>query len=137
MVGQILLARGRGGDPDRELRVRRGLVPLLWLERAAFVALVLSGAVAMRAHGFRLGHPRWLGVKLGLVAFLVVPLEAMHGYVNHVWIARGLRQTAALPFSKDLERGIGMDDMIRTLATVLLGMAVPLVIWLSVARPLQ
>ena len=59
----------------------------------------------------------------------------MHAWVCHVWIARGLRQTAAPPFSKDLARGIGMDDMIRALAAPLLGVAVPLIVWLSAKKP--
>jgi hypothetical protein len=66
---------------------------------------------------------------------LVLPLEAMHAWVCHVWIDRGLRQTPAPPFSKDLARGIGMDDMIRALAAPLLGVAIPLIVWLSVSRP--
>ena len=41
----------------------------------------------------------------------------------HVWIGRGLRETAAPPFSKDLARGIGMEDMLRALAIPLLGLA--------------
>ena len=81
------------------------------------------------------GQRRWLDLKLGVVAFLVVPLEAMHAWVNHGWIARGLRETAAPPFSRDLERGIGMDDMVRTLSALLLGAAVPFLVWLSVKEP--
>lgn len=89
----------------------------------------------MRHRGWGLAHARWLGLKLGLVAFLVVPLEAMHACVAHLWISRGLRETGAPPFSKDLVRGIGMDEMLRTLAALLLGAGVPLLIWLSVAKP--
>ena len=65
-----------------------------------------------------------------------VPLETIHALVCHRWIARGLRQTEAPPFSKDLERGIGMDDMVRVLAIPLLGLGLPLIVWLSVAKPL-
>lgn len=85
--------------------------------------------------GWGVGHARWLGVKLGLVAFLVAPLEAFHAYASHVWIARGLRQTAAPPFSKDLLRGVGMEEMVRTLGIPLLGIGVPLLLWLSLAKP--
>jgi hypothetical protein len=59
----------------------------------------------------------------------------MHAWVCHAWIRRGLRQTAEPPFSKDLARGIGMDDMVRSLAVPLLGLALPLMAWLAVARP--
>jgi hypothetical protein len=52
-----------------------------------------------------------------------------------VWIARGLRQTVAPPFTRDLERGIGMDDMLRALSALLLGAALPLLVWLSVGEP--
>ena len=51
--------------------------------------------------------------------------------MNHVWIARALRDGPA----RLLERGIGLDDMVRTLAIPLLGVAVPLLFWLSLRRP--
>lgn len=89
----------------------------------------------MAHRGWGLGHARWLAVKIGLTAFLLVPLEAMHTWICHGWIARGLRQTASLPVSKDLERGIGMDDMLRALAAPLLAAALPLIVWLSWRKP--
>ena len=101
----------------------------------AFAVLLAAGLLLMQHRGWGLGHARWLGVKVGLVAFLFLPLQAMHAYVCHAWIARGLRQTAAPPFSKDLVRGLGMEEMIRTLEVVLLGVAIPLLVWLSVAKP--
>jgi hypothetical protein len=105
------------------------------IEHAALVAALVSGALLMHLQGVGLGQRRHLDLKLGLVAFLVMPLESMHAWVNHGWIARGLRETAAPPFSRDLERGIGMDDMVRTLSALLLGLAVPFLVWLSVERP--
>jgi hypothetical protein len=59
----------------------------------------------------------------------------MHAWIAHVWIARGLRQTPAPPLSKDLVRGIGMDDMLRALAAPLLLASVPLLAWLSLRKP--
>lgn len=59
----------------------------------------------------------------------------MHAWICHGWIARGLRQTVAPPFSKDLARGIAMDEMLRALAVPLLAAALPLVFWLSLRRP--
>jgi len=89
----------------------------------------------MATRGWGPGRARWLGLKLGLTVFLVVPLEAMHAWVCHVWIARGLRGGAP-SLARDLERGIGMDDMIRAIAVPLLGVGIPLIIWLSVKQPL-
>ncbi len=131
---RLLLGRRRG-EPGRELAVRRSLRPWLALEHAALVVVLGSGLILMQAHGWGIGHPRWLAVKLGLVAFLVLPLEAMHAWVCHAWIARGLDETAGPQPTARLRRGIGMDDMVRTLAAVLLGLAVPLMAWLSVRRP--
>jgi uncharacterized membrane protein SirB2 len=112
------------------LAARRRLQPLLLLEHACLLLLLVSGLLLMRHRGWGLGHARWLMAKLGLVAFLVVPLEAFH-----VWIARGLRQTPSPPFSKDLARGLAVQEMIATLAVPLLGTALPLLLWLSLARP--
>lgn len=135
-AGQLATWRARvSGDARRELELRRRLQPWLVIEHAAFLVALASGLVLMRAKGYRVGYPRWLSLKLGLAVFLALPLEAMHAYVGHVWIARGLRQTPAPPFSKDLARGIGIDEMIRTLALLLLGAAIPLMVWLSLAKP--
>lgn len=105
------------------------------LEHVALAAALASGVVLMGVRGMAVGQHAWLDLKLGLILFLLVPLEGMHAWVNHGWIERGLRETAAPPFSRDLERGIGMDDMVRTLSAVLLSLAVPLLVWLSVRRP--
>jgi len=136
LAAQVALLRARaGGDPGRELSARRRVRPLLAVEHAGLALALIAGLALLETRGWGPGRARWLGLKLGLTLFLVVPLEAMHAWVCHVWIARGLRQTVAPPFSKDLARGIGMDDMIRALAAPLLGIGVPLIVWLSVKHP--
>jgi hypothetical protein len=136
LAAQVALLRARaGGDPGRELSARRRVWPLLAVEHAGLALALIAGLALLETRGWGPGRARWLGLKLGLTLFLVVPLEAMHAWVCHVWIARGLRQTVAPPFSKDLARGIGMDDMIRALAAPLLGIGVPLIVWLSVKHP--
>ena len=134
---QLVLSRARRAGPraEDELRARRRLQPALVAEHAALALVLLSGMALLLHHGWGLGQARWLAVKLGLVAFLVVPLESFHAYVCHAWLARGLRQTQAAPFSRDLERAVGMDDMIRVIAVPLLGLGLPLVLWLSLAKP--
>jgi hypothetical protein len=127
------VARRRG--EAEALRARRRLHPLLTVEHAAFALAVGSGFLLLQHRHWGLGHARWLAVKIGLTLFLLVPLEAMHAWICHVWIARGLAETAAPPLSKDLARGIGMDDMLRALAAPLLALAVPLLVWLSLKRP--
>ena len=131
----MLLRARRGGDPARGLAARRAVRPLLVTEHAGLALALLAGLLLLHLRGWGPGRARWLGLKLGLTVFLVVPLEAMHAWVCHVWIARGLRQTAAPPFTRDLERGIGMDDMIRALALPLLGVGIPLIVWLSIKQP--
>ncbi len=109
--------------------------PLL-LEQAAFLAALLSGLLLMQNHGWALTHGRWLGAKLGGVAFLLVPLEAMHAYVARFWIAPGLRESAGgASFAKTLVRGLGIEEMIRTLELVVGLPAVAALVWLSVAKP--
>ena len=132
---QVVLSLARRGGPEAEIRARRRLQPVLVGEHAALALALLSGVALLRVHGWGLGHARWLALKLGLVASLVVPLEGFHAYVCHVWLARALRGTSAPPFSRDLERGIGVDEMVRAIAVPLLGVGLPLIVWLSTARP--
>ena len=133
-LAAVLRAR-RSGRPEDEREARRRVRAVVALEHAAFAAALVSGLLLMEVRGLALGRHRWLDLKLGLVAFLLLPLEGMHAWVNHVWIARGLRQTADTSFPRDLARGIALDDMVRTLSAVLLGAALPLLVWLSVRKP--
>jgi len=133
---QVLLSRARRtGRAEDEVAARRRLQPALVLEHTALAVLLVSGFALLRHHGWGLGHARWLALKVGLVAFLLVPLEAFHAYVCHRWLARALRQAPAPPSSRDLERALGMDDMVRVLAVPLLGLGLPLILWLSLAKP--
>ena len=65
-----------------------------------------------------LAHARVLHLKLGLTAFLLLPLEAFHAYVCAAWIGPGLRGGGR---ARDLERGLGLDDMVRSLQVPLFG----------------
>jgi hypothetical protein len=129
-----LLAARRGGEAS-ELSARRSLSRFVAAEHALLAIALASGLALMVGRGWAPRQARWFGLKLGLVVFLLIPLEAMHAYVSHSWIARGLRETVAPPFSKDLARGIGMEDMLRALAIPLLGLALPLLVWLSWFKP--
>ena len=130
-----MLLGARGGGETPRLAARRRVQPVVLVEHIAFL-LGLGAGVALLLHRhWGLGHARWLAVKIGLTLFLLVPLEAMHAWIAHGWIARGLGQTSAPPFSKDLVRGIGMDDMLRALAAPLLAASVPLLAWLSLRKP--
>jgi hypothetical protein len=120
--------------PDYLASLRRRL----WASRLQHLALLAalgSGLLLMRVLGWRLDHARWLALKLGLVAFLLVPLEAMHAYVANIWVARGLARTRGSALATGLSRGLGIEAMIRTLAVPLFGIGVPLILWLSIARP--
>ena len=89
----------------------------------------------MTLHGWRLGYPRWLSAKLGLVVFLLTPLEGFRVYLSLVWLGPGLRRTTAPPFAQELARAVSMDEMLQALALPLLLLALPAVLWLSWARP--
>ena len=131
--GILLAARGRG--EAGQLAARRRLRPVVLVEHGAFVLALAAGLALLWHRHWGLGHARWLAVKIGLTVFLLVPLEAMHAWIAHVWIARGLGQTPAPPLAKDLVRGIGMDDMLRALAAPLLLLSLPLLAWLSLRKP--
>jgi hypothetical protein len=133
--GQVAAASGRRGPADREARLRRRLAGVIAAEHLALTVLLLSGLALAAGRGWTFGHPRWFGVKLGLVLFLLVPIEGMHAYVAHFWIARGIARTRGGDLHKDLSRGLGMEEMLRTLSIPLLGVAVPLIVWLSLSRP--
>ena len=119
----------------QQLERRRALGPLIVAEHALLLVALASGWLLSELRGTGPSAARWLALKLGLVAFLVVPMEAMHAFVAHGWTARGLRRTAAPPFDRQLERGLGIEEMLRTLAIPLFGIGVPLILWLSFRKP--
>jgi hypothetical protein len=95
---------------------------------------MITGLLVMSARGWGIGHARWLAVKL-LVAFaLFVPLEGFHAYIGHVFLPRARRLAGAYG-ERQVERGEGLEAIIRTIAIPLYGVAVPLVFWLATKRP--
>jgi hypothetical protein len=136
-VASTLGARGVRalGETDAALRaLRRSRGPVL-LRHLALALSLLTGLALLRSLSHAASRAAWIDLKIGLVAFLLLPLEGMHAYVCHLWIARGLRATPAPPFAQDLARGLGMEEMIRALEVPLLGAGVPLLVWLSMAKP--
>jgi hypothetical protein len=113
-----------GGDQAR----RRTLLAVSRVQHIAFAALLLGGGVLFLQASPALAHARVLHLKLGLTAFLLLPLEAFHAYVCAAWIGPGLKAGGR---ARDLERGLGLDDMVRSLQIPLFGLAVPLLVWLS------
>lgn len=125
-------ARARG---EAGLEARRGLQPLATARHLMLGLALATGFWLMQNLQLGPARARWLALKLGLVAFLVVPMEAMHAFIAHGWTARGLRRTPAPPFDRELERGLGVEEMLRTLAVPLFGLGLPLVLWLSFRKP--
>ena len=105
---------------------------LLAVTRVQHVAFALAAAGRRRAPAPRrrprLAHARVLHLKLGLTAFLLLPLEAFHAYVCAAGSVPGCSGRGR---ARDLERGLGLDDMVRSLQIPLFGLAVPLLVWLS------
>ena len=110
-------------------------MPFVAFEHGTLFVALATGGLLLLAGAPALAHARWLALKLGLVLFLVVPLEGMHAFIAHVWTARGLAETAQPPFSKGLTRALGIEEMIRTLSIPLLGIGLAIVLWLSLKRP--
>ena len=129
------LRRGRGLEPSAYLQALRSAQVLLRLRLVSLGVAVVSGLLAMDRLGWSPAWPRWFGLKLGLVLFLIIPLEAFQAWVGLAWFGPGLEETEAPPFSRRLERALSMQDMLWALSALLLGVAVPSLVWLSVARP--
>jgi hypothetical protein len=134
-VAAVTVSARRREGPAVFLDALRRARTLVAARHAAFVVALAAGLALMALRAWGLGHSRGLAVKIGLVVFLLVPMEAMHAWTWHGWIARGLRDSTAAAFSRRLERGLGVDEMLRALAVPLLGLGLPLILWLSIARP--
>lgn len=132
-VARLLASRRR--PPADYLEALRGAPRLLQARLIALGVVVVSGLLAMDRLGWSPAWPRWFGVKLGLVLFLIVPLEAFQAWVGLAWLQPGLEETKELPFSRRLERALSMQDMLWALSALLLGAGVPGLVWLSVVRP--
>jgi hypothetical protein len=128
----LLLRRARRRDEGAEIAVRRRWQPLIAIQFVAFILVLVSGYLSMRSHAWTLAYPRWLALKIGIVGFLFVPLEGFLAYVGAFWIRPGL--AAGAP-PRLLERGASMQGMVWTIALPLSVLALPLVVWLSLARP--
>jgi hypothetical protein len=128
----LLVARARGRGEHAVLATRRRWHFLIAVQSVSFAVVVLTGVLSMRSHGWTLAYPRWLALKVGIVLFLFVPLECFLAYVGWGWVRPGLESPSS---SRALERGASMQGMVWAIALPLLGLALPVVVWLSVWRP--
>jgi hypothetical protein len=135
LAGQWSAWRARRAGPDREIQIRSRLNPVVWIEHGALAVVLLTGGWLMVAHGIWPGRARWFDLKVGLVAFVILPLECMHAYVAHVWMAGGGRAPEGSAARQLFRRGLGVEEMLRTLGLPLLAAAVALVVWVSLTRP--
>jgi hypothetical protein len=104
----------------------RLLVRLFALEHVSLLIALALGAGLTLALGWGLGHARWFGAKLGLVLFLVLPMEGIHAYASFLLArAEGRLQ----------ERGFSVEEMIRTLEAVVLLPALAFMAWASLTHP--
>jgi hypothetical protein len=126
-------ARRSAAGPDLGLLKRAE--PLRHVEVLAFAAALAAGFWLMSHHGYRLGYPRWLSAKLGLVAFLLTPLQAFRAYIQVAWLGPGLRGSTPGSVSRELERALSMEEMLQALGAPLLLLGLPAILWLSYARP--
>ncbi len=131
----VLVLRARRRGPAAELVARRRLQSLIAFQAGSFALVLLSGYALMRAHGWSLAYPRWLALKIGLVLFLFLPIEAFLAYVGAAWIRPGLHAASSSALPKELTRGASMQEMVWAIAVPLAGLALPLVLWLSLTRP--
>ena len=132
----VRLLRARRREPSAYLDALRSAPALLHARLMGLGLAVVSGLWAMDRLGWSPAWPRWFGVKLGLVLFLIIPLEAFQAWVGLAWLGPGLEETGPTPpFSRRLERALSMQDMLWALSALLLGAAVPGLVWLSLARP--
>jgi hypothetical protein len=135
VLQSVRAARARGaGEAARQLQDRRALIPLVAVEHVLLLFALASGVLLTETEGMGPGRARWLALKLGLVAFLVMPMEAMHAFVAHAWTEPGLRRMGA-PEDRRVARGLGIEEMLRTLAIPLFGVGIPLILWLSFRKP--
>jgi hypothetical protein len=107
---------------------------LLAVKHAALAAAVGTGMALMLLRGWGLGQHRWLGVKIGLVVLLILPLEGFGAYLTHGFLPRA-RRLAGEAGARQVERGEGMASIVRTFELTLFTIAIPLILWLSLRRP--
>ena len=137
-IAAAVFRRGRArrlGDTSAALEAHRAASFALFAEHLAFVLLFGSGLLLLWSHGWSLTHARWLGAKVGLASFLMLPLECMHAFVHMLWMRPGLRGSRPGALARTFERGLGVEEMLRTLELVLFSPAVPLLVWLSWRKP--
>ena len=110
--------------------------PLRVVEAASFAAALGAGLLLMQALGYRLGYPRWLSAKLGLVAFLLVPLGGFRVYLSAAWLGPGLRASSrSVIFARTSSGRCRWRRCCRPLPCPCSCSGCPAILWLSLARP--
>lgn len=110
------------------------------LEHFGFVLLITTGMLKVHALGLMGGHavgpgaPLWLNIKLWVVALVIIPFEFFDVYLAHWVIPAKMAERTSDPaaFKKALKR----HDLVVWLGSLVLGGAIPTVLYCVTFRPL-
>lgn len=113
----------------------RAFLRFLWLEHAALVALLVSGALLVGlTHA---DQSEWLRYKLLLVALIVLPLEIVDIWFSHVRLPAILRRRhPSQPYAAAELRTLRIYHNRFTPTTVLLlPVTIVVIMWLAIGKP--
>jgi hypothetical protein len=110
-------------------RFDRGVI----LEHVAFPVLLLSGLLMVWLAGWSWREVNWLGVKLGVVLIVFVPMEIIDYYISH--FGGNKSKIRASGNAQRYEAMIRFHWQFFRVTTPLIVVFVPLVFYLAVTKP--
>jgi len=113
---------------------------VLQLEHFSFVLLITSGIALAHASGYLSNglfagtSPWWLDTKILVVALIIVPFELFDTFIAHWVIPERLARREEDP--EAFAAALRWHDLIVRLGSLVLGLAIPTVLYLVCLRPI-
>lgn len=103
------------------------------LEHVAFPLLLLTGLLMVWLADWPWREVNWLGLKLGIVLLIFLPMEVVDYYISH--LGGNKRRIRAAGNAQRYEKMIRFHWQFFRVSTPLIVVFVPLVFYLAVAKP--
>jgi len=115
----------------------RDFLPFFWVEHFGLFMLLGSGVLLLSLYGFPALDWFWLKVKLILVLCVIVPIEILDIWFGHVRLPRWFSSGKGDPKAGSGKNAYqAYEDKFVPISLPLLLIAVVLILWLAVARPM-
>jgi hypothetical protein len=115
----------------------RDFVKFFWIEHFGLLLLLVSGVFLVVIRDFSMFDASWFQLKIALILFVLLPIEAVDIWFGHVRLPRVFSLPDQEPYNQPQVDSLKLyEQRFAPIALPILLATVAIVMWLAIAKPM-